>query len=115
VSASKLGIVQLPEDDSYRLEKLLQVARESTPEELPNLIGQLESIKAIAWARLMTPTPAAQQHDELLDVATAAERLGISRDYLYRHSKEYAFTRHQGRKVLFSAQGIDRYIRQHKS
>lgn len=118
-AAPKLGIVQPSE--THRLEaaglveRLLQVARESTPEELPNLIGQLESVKAVAWARLTIPTPAAQDHDELLDVQAAASRLGVSRDYLYRHSQEYAFTRRQGRKLLFSAQGIDRYIRQHRS
>src|SRR5713226_10407419 len=83
--------------------------------ELPNLIGELEAIKATAWARLTAPTPAPLEHDELLDVEAAAGRLGISRDYLYRHSKEYAFTRHQGRKLLFSALGIDKHIGQKRA
>lgn len=118
-SASKFGIVQPSE--THRLEaaglveRLLQVARESTPEELPNLIGQLESVKAVAWARLTTPTPAAQEHDELLSVEVAAERLGVSKDYLYRHSREYPFTRRQGRKLLFSALGIEKHIRQQRT
>jgi excisionase family DNA binding protein len=96
------------------VERLLQLARESTPEELPNLIGQLEAAKATAWARLTARTPAQSEHDELLGVGEAARRLGISKDYLYSHHQEYPFTRRQGRKLLFSAQGIERYIRQNR-
>ena len=84
-------------------------------EELPDLIGELEAIKATAWARLTAPALATQEHDELLDVETAAERLGVSRDYLYRHSQEYPFTRRQGRKLLFSALGVDKHIRQQRT
>jgi hypothetical protein len=90
---------------------LLQMAREAAPEELPALIGQLEAAKATAWARLTSPTPARAEHDELLGVAEAARRLGVSTDYLYSHHRDYPFTRRQGRKLLFSAQGIDRHIK----
>jgi excisionase family DNA binding protein len=92
-------------------ERLLRIAREATSDELPNLIGQLESAKAICWSRLTTP-PAQSEHDELLGVTEAARRLGVSEDYLYRHAQEYPFTRRQGRKLLFSAQGIDKQIKQ---
>jgi excisionase family DNA binding protein len=64
-----------------------------------------------ALARLTVPA-AQPEHDELLAVAEAARRLGISPDYLYRHASEYPFTRRQGRKPLFSAQGIDKHIKQ---
>jgi hypothetical protein len=93
---------------------LLQFANNSSQEELPNFIGQLEQAKATAWARLQAPT-AQQGHDELLDVTEAARRLGIGVDYLYRHASEYLFTRRQGRKLLFSAQGLDKHIRQQRT
>ena len=108
-ASAKLGIVA-PQGDL--LERLRTSARELSPEELPAFIGVLESIKATAWARLSAPAAASQPHDELLSVEVAAERLGVSREYLYRHSREYPFTRRQGRKLLFSALGIERYIRQ---
>lgn len=92
------------------MEGLVRVARELPAEELPDFIGQLESIKAVAWTRLVSPAPAPER-DELLSVSVAAERLGVSQDYLYRHSQEYSFTRRQGRKLLFSAQGIENHIR----
>ena len=92
------------------LQSVLLAIRQTTPEELPEFIGELESLKAAAWARLTSPVPTAQQHDSLLSVEEAAERLGMSTDYLYRNSKKLPFTRRMGRKVLFSSAGIDQYI-----
>ncbi len=100
--------------EALKPEDILQAAREAALEDLPVLIGQLEAAKATAWARLTAPAPA-QEHDELLNVPEAARRLGISEDYLYAHHREYPFTRRHGRKLLFSALGIDRHIRQNKT
>jgi hypothetical protein len=108
-TAPKLGIVA-PQGDL--LERLRNIALELPSGELPEFIGELEAVKATAWARLSAPAPATAEHDELLEVEAAAQRLGVSKDYLYRHSQEYSFTRRQGRKLLFSAQGIERHIRQ---
>jgi len=49
--------------------------------------------------------------DRLLDVAAAAERLGVSRDWLYHHARQLPFTVRQGRLLRFSSHGIERYIR----
>jgi len=111
-ASAKLGIVA-PQGDL--LERLRTLARELSAGELPNFIGELEAVKATAWARLAAPASTSLEHDELLDVATAAERLCVSSDYLYRHSREYPFTRRQGRKLLFSALGIDKHISQKRS
>jgi hypothetical protein len=96
----------------FALERCQDAARHLPSENLPELIGQLEVIKAMAWARLISPTASSQPHDELLSVEVAAERLGVSKDYLYRHAQDYSFTRRQGRKLLFSAHGIEKHIRQ---
>jgi hypothetical protein len=96
------------------LEALLDVARTAPPDELPRLLGDLEEIRATAMARLITPAVDLQR-DELIDVHTAAQRLGVSGDYLYHHHGEYPFTRRQGRKLLFSSLGIDAYIREKNS
>ena len=93
---------------------MLRAAGELPIEQLPRLLGELEECRCTAMARLMIPAPVQAQSDELLDVAEAARRLGLSRDYLYRHSHEFPFTRRVGRKLLFSALGIERYIRQRR-
>jgi hypothetical protein len=101
--------------DTFNLDEVLKAAQELPREKLPSFIGQLEGAKATAWARLTAPTPAQTEHDELVDVTEAARRLSVSTDYLYCHSREYPFTRRQGRKLLFSALGIDKYIRQRRT
>jgi predicted DNA-binding transcriptional regulator AlpA len=53
----------------------------------------------------------ASEPDSLLDVPTAAGRLGASRDWLYRHAHQLPFTVRQGRLLRFSSHGIDRYIK----
>lgn len=108
-TAPKLGIV-VPQGDL--LERLRTMARELSAGDLPSFIGELEAVKATAWQRLSAPAQASGEHDELLSVEVAAERLGVSADYLYRHHSQYPFTRRQGRKLLFSALGIEKHIRQ---
>jgi predicted DNA-binding transcriptional regulator AlpA len=89
------------------LDSLPRIAREH----LPELYGELELVRATVWQRLSAPAAAPVSHDELLDVAQASERLGCSRDYLYRHHHKFPFTRRMGRKLVFSSLEIDRYIK----
>lgn len=92
------------------LEAALGLARRLPPEELPALIGALAEVSAVATARLAAPA-VADAPDTLLEVPEAAARLGISPDYLYRHSKKFPFTRRMGRKLLFSSVGVETYLK----
>ena len=92
---------------------------EGTPTpELPQLIGDLEAARAAAWARLTAPA-ADKPRDEPgqearnLDVAEAAKRLGISRDWLYRHASELPFALRIGRRVVFDSLALERWNRRH--
>lgn len=77
--------------------------------ELPELLGELELVRATALLKMTAPPPA-ELHDELLSVSEAAARLALSTDYLYRHAASLPFTRRIGRKLLFSSKGIDAYL-----
>lgn len=91
------------------LEPAMSAARSLPVEQLARLIGDLEEVRCVAMSRLIAPTPAPQP-DELVDIQEAARRLGVSKDYLYRHAGKFQFTKRIGRKVLFSSLGISRYI-----
>ncbi len=96
------------------LQSALHLAGSLPADELPRLLGELEEVRTTALARLSTPaTPA--QPDQLLDIEQAAVKLSCSRDYLYRHSSEFPFTRRLGRKVLFSSVGIEDHLRHSRS
>ena len=50
--------------------------------------------------------------DHLIKAKEAADKLGRSVDWLYRHADELSFTRRDGRRSLrFSSAGIEDYIR----
>ena len=94
------------------LQFVLKVAQDLPPEGLPKLLGEIEEIRCTAMARLTSPEAAKTVDDRLLAVKEASHRLGVSKDYLYRHGHNFPFTRRIGRKLLFSSAGIDKHIRQ---
>ena len=50
--------------------------------------------------------------DKLLTISEASQKLGISKDYLYRNAIKLPFVVKLGRRNLrFSEQGMDRWIR----
>ena len=53
-------------------------------------------------------------HDELLIISEAAQRLGVRKDWLYKRASKLPFTVRLGRKLRFSANGIEKYIRHHQ-
>lgn len=92
------------------LQSVLAEVQTLAPTELPQLLGELEEIRATALARLTTPAPQTQP-DRYIDVKEAADRMGMSRHYLYRHWQKFKFARQEGRKVLFSSSGLDQYLK----
>jgi hypothetical protein len=92
-----------------QLEALLDLSRTIPREDLPSLIAVLAEINAIAFARLVAPASQTAP-DSLLNVEQASARLACSQDFLYRNHKRLPFTRRIGSKLLFSSNGIDKYI-----
>jgi predicted DNA-binding transcriptional regulator AlpA len=92
------------------LEEALRLANELHRDDLPRLLGDIEEVRATASARLASPS-APPQPDQLLDVEEAAATLGLSADYLYHHHKQFPFTRRIGKRLLFSQNGVEKYLR----
>ena len=96
----------------HELQAVLDLAKKLPPDELPALLGQLEEIRVVAFARITTPAVATS--DQLLDVEQAAERLNVTKDWLYRNHKRYPFTKRLGESehlLRFSSKGIDAYLK----
>lgn len=51
----------------------------------------------------------------LLDVRDVAARLRVSCDYVYRHARDWPFTRRVGRALRFEADGLARWQARHAS
>lgn len=98
------------------LERFLKSALESPREQLPRALAELEEVRYTLLAQLTAPAQIQSSGpDELIGVEEAARRLGCSEHYLYTHKEKYGFVRRIGRKVLFSALGVERYINQKDS
>ena len=75
----------------------------------PALVVQLASRLAALGAG-MAPVATTQGVDRNLDVASAAARLGMSEDWLYRNASELPFVVRLGRRLLFSERGIEAFL-----
>ncbi len=95
---------------------LEQCLDEATRLDYPVLIAELERLKAIAWMRMgdtstIPKASTGESEDRLLTTKEAAIKLGLSKDYLYRHAQTFPFTVRIGaRHLRFSFKGIERYI-----
>jgi hypothetical protein len=79
------------------------------PEHARALLVQLATLQAPLLARALTST-AGEARDRLLKIEPAAERLGQSVDWLYRHADRLPFTVRQGRGLRFSERRLEAYI-----
>ena len=80
-------------------------------EQIPAAIGELEKAKAILWARLaVSGGNGTGPGDHMLDIDEAAARTGMSKAWLYRHHGTLPFAKKIGRKVVFSEQGLGRWL-----
>jgi len=83
------------------------------PTRIPALLSQLSAVQSAMAARLISANrdEPASTEDTLLTVDQAAERLGVSKDWLFRRSRTLPFVVRLGRHLRFSNRGIDRYLR----
>src|SRR5262245_876757 len=102
------GVTQIREllDD---LERVNDVSYDS----IPGILAQLAALQIALAARLVqkSATEPAGDNDRLVDVQEAAEKLGFSTDWLYKHHHRLPFTVKVGGALRFSQFGIDRWIR----
>lgn len=82
---------------------------------IAELRGQIAKLDTLLLSRLLTgeQTQPSSDGDRLLTAFEAAQRLGATEDWLYRHANTLPFAVRVGKKHLrFSEVGIERYIRQ---
>jgi len=90
------------------VERLLKLPLET----VPALMAQMAAAQSTLAARLLSAENKAELNDELLDAAQAAEKLGVSKDWLYTRTSTLPFVVRLGRKVRFSLRGIEKYVKE---
>ncbi len=92
-------------------------AAQVTREEAGALLAKLGTLQAALLTVMSRPSVAVHREAErpsegrMLDVDEAAALLGVSRRWLYRHSKTLPFTRPISRKIVrYSETGIRKWL-----
>jgi excisionase family DNA binding protein len=100
-----------------RLSELLKEVDALDSAQLSPVLAQVTALQTTLLAKLLVQQGQERRadtasEDHLLTVEEAAERLGTSRDWLYRKAHKLPFTVRLGsRRLRFSSKGIDRYLR----
>jgi hypothetical protein len=92
------------------------LVRSVSPEDAAALTIKCAAVLSALAAVRFRPiaTTASAQPDKLLTVTEAADRLAMSKDWLYRNARKLPFTIRQGSALRFSLHGIDDYIRKRR-
>jgi predicted DNA-binding transcriptional regulator AlpA len=93
------------------LPDLARVVAAAPRDQLPQIIGELERAKAAAWMAMQAQpvTTAPPTVDRNISADEAAQRLGMSKDWLYKNAEHLPFAVRIGRRVLFSTKGMERW------
>jgi excisionase family DNA binding protein len=83
---------------------------EVPPPEARVLVAKLAPLLFGLFASAHASDGGASVTDRSLTVKEAADRLGVSPSYLYKHADDYSFSRREGRRLVFSERGLDRYL-----
>jgi hypothetical protein len=88
----------------------LTLANSLPASELIQFLSEIRTVELTAQSRLFTPAPPAPK-DNLLTVAQAAEKLAVSKLFLYRHAETLPFAKRVRGLLRFSSAGIDSYLK----
>ena len=90
-------------------------------EDIPEVLGKIEQLKAALWVNLTNPdiTKGSRavsdleraSNDQLLTAKAAAERLGVDERWIYRRADSLPFTKRLGERTLrFSERGLEQWL-----
>jgi predicted DNA-binding transcriptional regulator AlpA len=106
-----------------QLAELLDGLERLPADQIPQLLGDLETVKALLWARLISRLEEGKVRREeavsdgnLLTAQQAAPLLGVKPKWLYRNAKKLPFAHRLSRKTLrFSESGLQKWRAQKRA
>jgi excisionase family DNA binding protein len=88
------------------------LAASLTVEEIGGFLAQLAAVQTALAAKMIDVVSGTVtlRPERLLKPLEAAERLGVSRNWIYVHAPKLPFTVRFGGRVRFSEKGLERYL-----
>ena len=78
-------------------------------DEIPAALGAIERLKAVLMRRLLVPSPQPDPNVSYRSALDLAQRLDVSRSFLYAHASELGAVR-LGKSIRFSEVKVRRYL-----
>jgi predicted DNA-binding transcriptional regulator AlpA len=96
---------------------LEQIIAQSKPTDCASLVGELERLKAIGWAKLLHPQPTTQlaEQGRYLTVQEVTARFGVTDRWLYRHKKKLSHSQPSRKILLFPEKATERWFANRKA
>ncbi|OAI49306.1 hypothetical protein AYO43_03130 [Nitrospira sp. SCGC AG-212-E16] len=82
----------------------------------PALLGELERLKAVAWAKVISPPALQACHqvastpDRYLTVPEVVARFSVTSTWLYRHKRQMPHSQPSRKVLLFPEQAITKWF-----
>ena len=83
--------------------------------QIPEVVGEIECVKATLLARQSEPEPNQSEKDPLLTADQVAEWLQVDRKWVYRHKTELGGISLSQKKLRFPQSQVERYLRRRKA
>ena len=114
------GIYMLSERLTAIISDLEREVAEVERATCPALVGELERLKAVAWAKAIWPAASqsgqqgASTPDRYLTVSEAAVRFHVTPTWLYRHKRQMPHSQPSRKVLLFPEQAITKWFASRK-
>ena len=99
------------------IRNLEQIIAHAVPSACPQLLGELERLKALLWGRMLhtNSAPAPQPDNErYLTVQEVVAPFGVTERWLYRHKRQMPHSQPSRKVLLFPEQAITKWIASRK-
>ena len=103
------------------IDSLEQVIAQADPSACPELLGELERLKALLWAKLVHPEASSQvpilspENGRYLTVEEVSTRFGVSDCWLYRNKKKLPHSQPSRKVLLFPEKATERWFASRKA
>ncbi len=103
------------------IDSLEQVIVQADPSACPELLGELERLKALLWAKVIHPEASSQvlilspENGCYLTVEEVAVRFGVTDRWLYRHKKQMPYSQPSRKTLLFPENAIEKWFASRKA
>lgn len=100
------------------IQSLEHIIAQAPPSTCPQLLGELERLKALLWGRMLHTecTPAPQpDNGRYLTVKEVVTRFGVTDQWLYRHKKKLPHSQPSRKVLLFPEKATEKWFASRKA